>query len=126
MKSAEVVSMPAQQMSNQQRKDIALQVIRKKATVTDIAKNHGVSRKFVGQQKDKTISAIDQAFEERGPEKDNVLFYLPVTKAWIAQFVLCLMLYGRVSFRGIQHVLKDIFDYNLSVGGIHNICDDAK
>ena len=30
------------------------------------------------------MEAVDQAFEETNPKKDAVLFYLPVTKAWIA------------------------------------------
>ncbi len=103
-----------------------MQAISHKTSVTAIANQHGVSRKFIYQQKDKTIEAVDQAFEEIIPGNDNVLFYLPVTKTWIAQLILCLMLYGRVSFRGIQQVLKDIFDYDISVGGIHNIANCAK
>jgi hypothetical protein len=109
-------------MSRQQRKDIALQVIGHKTSVTSIANQHGVSRKFVYQQKAVTMDAVDHAFEATSPADDEVLFYLPVTKAWIAQLVL----YGRVSFRGIQQVLKDGFDYELSVGSIHNIADRAK
>jgi len=124
--SAQIVSLSAQQMTNQQRKDIALQVISNKASVTDIANHHGVSRKFVYQQKDKSIEAVDQAFEEASSDNDSVLFYLPVTKAWIAQLILCLILYGRVSFRGVKQVLKDCFDHDISLGGIHNIADRAK
>jgi len=57
---------------------------------------------------------------------DNVLFYLPVTKAWLAQLVLCLMLHGRVSFRDIQQIIKDCLDYNVPVGTVHNISNRAK
>ena len=126
MQRAQIASLPTQQMPIQQRKDIALQAISHKASVTDIAHHHGVSRKFVYQQKDKTIEALDQAYEDTSPVNNDVLFYLPVTKSWIAQLILCLMLYGRISYRGIQQVLKDGFDYDISVGGIHNIADRAK
>ncbi len=60
MDSAEIVSYPAKQMTNKERKHIAMQVINNKASVTDIAKQRIVSRKFIHHQKDKATAAINQ------------------------------------------------------------------
>ena len=51
---------------------------------------------------------------------------MPITKAWLAQLILCLLLHCRVSFRGAQQVIGDCFDYDISLGNIHNISDRAK
>ncbi len=126
MKSTNVIAHPAKQMGNQQRKKVALKAISNETTVTDIAKQHEVSRQFVTRQKNKAVAAVDQAFDEAHTDENKVLFYLPITKAWIEQLVLCLMLHGRASFRGITHVLKDVFDYDISVPSIHNISVGAK
>lgn len=126
MESATLISHPAKQMTALQKKNVALQVINNKFSVSDIAKKHNVSRKFVHSQKDKAITALDKAFDETLTDDSQVLFYLPVTKAWIEQLVLCLMLYGRTSFRHIVHVIKDVLDVDLSVTHIHNISNKVK
>ena len=59
------------------------------------------------------------------PTTDKVLFYLPVTKAWLRQLVLALVLICHSSFRGVVELLRDVFDYRLSVGTVHNIVHSA-
>ena len=54
-----------------------------------------------------------------------MLFYLPVTQAWIRPFVLALILIGHSSLRGVTELLRDLFDYHLSVGTAHNIVEQA-
>lgn len=56
---------------------------------------------------------------------DNVLFYLPVTKAWLCQFILVLVLNCRSCFRGVIKTLDDLFDYPISIGTIHHVVSDA-
>ena len=56
---------------------------------------------------------------------DDVLFYLPVTKAWLRQLVLALVLICHSSVRGVVELLRDVFDYRLSVGTVHNIVHSA-
>ncbi len=86
-----------------------------------MAQNYRVSRKFLYQQAAKASDALDEAFIPSADE-DEVLFYLPVTKNWIRQFVLALILICHSSFRGVIEILQDLFDYhNLSLGTIHNI-----
>ena len=52
---------------------------------------------------------------------DDVLFYLPVTKAWLRQLVLALVLICHSSYRGVVELLRDLFDYRISLGSVHNI-----
>src|SRR5208337_2481189 len=52
---------------------------------------------------------------------DKVLFYLPVTKAWLRQLVLGLVLICHSSTRGVVELLRDLFDFRISLGTVHNI-----
>jgi len=54
-----------------------------------------------------------------------VLFYLPVTKAWLHQVVLGLILICHSSYRGVIELLRDLFDFKLSLGTVHNIVHAA-
>jgi len=91
-----------------------------------LAQNHGVSRKFLYQQAAKASDAIDEAFEPSA-KNNEVLFYLPVTKNWIRQFVLALILICHSSFRGVIEILNALFDYHhLSLGSVHNIVRETK
>lgn len=119
------VSCPASQMDGIQRKEIALGAIIKEQPISHIAKEQEVSRKFVYAQKGKAISAIDDAFTKE-EEKDKVLFYLPVTKQWLYQLILMLVLYCHGSFRGVSKVLDDAFDYQVSIATISNVIQEAK
>jgi len=48
-----------------------------------------------------------------------------VTKVWIVQLVLALMLIGQVSYRNIIAILKDLLDYDISLGTLNNIFNTA-
>jgi hypothetical protein len=102
------------------RKHLALEVLAKKHPVTRIAERNNVSRKFLYHQAAKANAALDKAFEDK-TEPDEVLFYLPVTKSWLCQFVLALVLICRSSIRGVVELLRDLFQIKISVGTVHNI-----
>jgi len=102
------------------RKELALKVIQTTDTITNIAKEVNVSRKFVHAQKAKALSGINAVFEEANATAD-VLYSIPVTKNWIKQFVLSLIFDCRSSFRGIIKALKSLLDYEISIGTICNI-----
>lgn len=53
--------------------------------------------------------------------ENKVLFYLPVTKEFIDQMVVGLTLICHSSERGTIEFLRDLFDYKISTGGVHNI-----
>lgn len=89
-----------------------------------IAEEHDVSRKFVYQQKDKGKNALDKAFLQV-PADDDVLFYLPVTRAWLKQVVLCLALLCHSSMRGISEFMVTVFDIKMSPATVHNIIHEA-
>ena len=109
-------------ISSEKKLTIALQAIQGKQTVTDISREHDVSRTTVYKQKDKALTAAHQAFE---PEDDRVLFYIPVTKAFIFQVVIALFLICKSSYRNIMFFLKCIFNYHVSLGAVFNIIDEA-
>jgi len=114
------VSCPAKQLLPQQRQDLAIQVLAGAETVSDLARQHEVSRKFLYQQVHTAEQALSQAFAPPPTPSDKVLFYLPVTKAWLRQLVLGLVLICHSSTRGVVELLRDLFDYRISLGSVHN------
>jgi len=118
------VSCPAKRLVPQQRQDLAIQVLAGTETVSELARQHEVSRKFLYQQAHTAEEALSQAFAP-SPPPDNVLFYLPVTKAWLRQLVLALVLICHSSCRGVVELLRDLFDYRISLGTVHNIVHSA-
>ncbi|MCX7125544.1 MAG: hypothetical protein NTU49_07335, partial [Gammaproteobacteria bacterium] len=115
----------AKLITHNDRKNIALKVISNKKTITDAANENNVSRKFVHGLKNTALNAVDQSFLPEIKNDDQVLFNLPVTKTWVKQLTLSLMMHSRSSFRGITKVLSDVFDYEISIGTIHNISNEA-
>jgi hypothetical protein len=115
---------PAQMLSPEQRKDLGVQALAGAVPITELAEQAQVSRKFIYQQQAIAAAALDSAFDP-GPDDDKVLFYLPVTKNWLRQFVLGLVLIGHCSFRGILELFRDFFDFHISLGTIHNIVQRA-
>ena len=118
------VPCPAKQLVPEQRKDLAIQVIAGTETVSDLARQNAVSRKFLYQQAQTAQQALDGAFTPSRP-RDDVLFNLPVTKAWLDQFVLGLTLICHSSYRGVVELLRDLFDFSISVGNVSNIVRSA-
>lgn len=97
--------------------------MRRDQNITKLATENQVSRDFIYTQKNKALQAIDNAFQSAND--NDVLFYLPITKKWIISFILCLILHCRACHRGIYKLFKDAFDYEISLGTIHNIVQDA-
>ena len=114
------VSCPAKHLAPQQRRDLAIQVLARTETVSELARQHEVSRKFLYQQVHTAEAALSAAFA-RSSKADDVLFYLPVTKAWLRQLVLGLVLICHSSTRGVVELLRDLFDFRISLGTVHNI-----
>src|SRR5579862_2451822 len=116
---------PAKLLQPSQRLDIGLRALAGSQPMTALADDFDVSRKFVYQQRHKAQEALKQAFAPNGPPDDEVLFYLPVTKAWLQQVVLALILICRSSFRGVVEFLRDLIGWRMSVGTVYNIVQDA-
>ena len=103
-----------------QRRQLSVQALAGSATIADLARRHEVSRKFVYRQAARASGALDRAFATEGQD-DQVLLHLPVTKAWIRQFVLELTLLCHSPSRAVTEVLGDLFGHHMSIGTVHNI-----
>ena len=101
------------------RQDIGIQVLARTEPISHIASTHQVSRKFVYQQGDKAQQALDESFAPSQGD-DDVLFHLPVTKNWLYQLILGLVLICHSSYRGVVELFRDLFDVSISVGTVHN------
>ncbi|MEL6138553.1 MAG: hypothetical protein AAFQ61_05680 [Cyanobacteria bacterium J06626_23] len=109
----------AASLSPDVRKDIGIQALSRTKPISHLAEQHQVSRKFVYQQGDKAQQALDDWFTPSQGD-DDVLFHLPVTKNWVFQLILGLVLICHSSYRGVVELLRDLFDLPLSVGTVHN------
>ena len=109
----------AASLSSTVRQDIGIQVLSRSLPISQLADQHQVSRKFVYQQGDKAQQALNESFAP-SPADDDVLFHLPVTKNWLYQLILGLVLICHSSYRGVVERLRDLFDTPISVGTVHN------
>ncbi|MGC1953628.1 MAG: hypothetical protein WA970_13880 [Gammaproteobacteria bacterium] len=57
--------------------------------------------------------------------EETVLVYLPVTKAWLRQAVIGLVLLCHSSYRGVIEFLRDLLDTRLCLGTVHNVVQAA-
>src|ERR1017187_3297393 len=83
----------ARSLGPAERKGLSVEVLARTRPLTQLAAQHGVSRKFLYQQGHRASEALDEAFGT-AEEEQAVLYCLPVTKRWIRQFVLGLALEG--------------------------------
>jgi hypothetical protein len=107
-----------------QRQNLALQALAGTQSITDLADEFDVSRKFIYQQSTIAEQALANAFD-RPPTDDDVLFQLPVTKAWLRQLTLGLVLSCHSPLRGVVELLRDVFDYDISLGSVFNTVKSA-
>lgn len=114
---------PAKQLSSQERQSLAEQALSGAVSISQLAKDNETSRQFIYQQKAKAQSGIDQAFSKGDP--CDVLFTIPVTRAWLTQVVLVLVLVCHAPFRGVIVFFREIFDHPISLGAIHTLVQEA-
>ncbi|MEM9089053.1 MAG: hypothetical protein AAGC93_09945 [Cyanobacteria bacterium P01_F01_bin.53] len=107
------------------RQDIGLQALARSQLISQLADKHQVSRKFVYQQGDKAQQALDETFSPSQGDDDDVLFHLPVTKHWLYQLILGLVLICHSSYRGIVELFRDLFGLPISIGTVHNRLEAA-
>ena len=122
--SPQLLGCAAKALDPRQRQELAVSALSGQQSVSKLAEQHQVSRKFVYAQSAKASEALDEAFCQTVPD-NKVLFYLPVTKAWLRQLVLALILICHSSLRGVVELLRDLLQTNISVGGVHNIVSEA-
>jgi hypothetical protein len=106
------------------RLSLAVQALARQRSLRCLAGEVGVSRNFVYRQADIAQAALDKAFAPQ-TSNDRVLFHLPVTRAWLRQVALGLILINHSSYRGVVEFCRDLLDVNMSVGTVHNIVQQA-
>jgi hypothetical protein len=116
---------PAKSLTPSQRLTIGLNALAGMQTISGLADQFDVSRKFVYQQAATAQAGLDEAFTPSPAADDEVLFYLPVTKNWLRQVTLSLTLICHSSYRGVQEFCRDLVGVSMSVGSVHNIVHDA-
>jgi len=122
--AAAVPRTPAQVLPPSARQQLALDALAGQS-ISALARDHDVSRKFVYQQADKAEQALAEAFVPDPPDDGSVLFYLPVTEAWLKRLILALLLMGHSSYRGVYELLRDLFHCPRSLGFIHAVAHAA-
>lgn len=109
---------PAKTLSHTERKELAIEALKEASSVASMARKNKVSRKFIYAQKTVAEQGIDSAF---GKKDSEVIFHLPITKKWLYQLIISLILICHCSYRGVQEILRDLFDWEISIGSVHNI-----
>ena len=116
---------PAKALTPSQRLTLGLQALAGPQTITDLADDCDVSRKFVYQQAATARAALQEAFASPAVAEDQVLFQLPVTNAWLRQATLGLTLICHSSLRGVVEYWRDLLGVQMGLGTVHNILQDA-
>ena len=121
----ELAPVPAKLLGPEQRRDLAIPVLAGQESASPTARDYGVSRKFVAQQTTTARNALDEAFAPPADGPDGLLYWLPVTKPWIEQVTLSLMLTCHSSLRGVSEFFRDVLDYSLAHTTARNIFHSA-
>jgi hypothetical protein len=109
-----------------ERISLGVQALAGHQSITGLAEEAGVSRKFVYQQANRAQAALDDAFAAAEAEADDkVLFALPITKNWLKRAALALTLICHSSYRGVHEFCRDLLGVNMAVGTVHNIVHEA-
>jgi hypothetical protein len=116
---------PAKAMAPSQRQDLALHALAGSETISRLAAQHEVSRKFIYQQVGSAKEALQEAFATEQNEAVRVLFYLLVTKQWLDQVILGLTLICHSPFRGVSEFCSNLLDWSVSIGKVHNVLQEA-
>ena len=114
----------AARLSQIDRAELAIVALARSEPISDLAVQHGVSRKFVYQQANKARCALDEAFSSATAD-DTVLFEIQVTKRWLRQAIVALALMCRSSYLGILEFMRDVLGWPISIGTSHNVLHAA-
>ena len=114
----------AKQLNPISRQKIAISALSSDENISEISRQYETSRKFIYAQKEKASDALNEVFSNEVSDS-KVLFYIPVTKEWLQQSVMSLILSCHSSYGGVIEFFRDIFDFNICKGTIFNIMDCA-
>lgn len=106
------------------RQNIALRALAEHRSVTRLSLQHSVSRKFIYSQTNIASQALEKAFTNVSNDSE-ALFHIPVTKQWLQQVILSLVLTCHSSYGGVITFLQDTMDYHSCKGSISNLIQEA-
>jgi hypothetical protein len=112
----------AHQLEGAQRPGLAIDILAGNGSVTELAERHQVSRKFLYQQANKGEQALTEVFSPPPPAEEKVLFYLPVTKAWLKGWHWC---WCAIVPCGAWWIFRDVLDCPIALGSVHAILMQA-
>jgi len=115
----------AKWLGPQERQALAVDALAGTQAIAQLAEHRQVSRKFVYQQAAKAEQALHEAFARDAAADDRVLFTIPVTKRWLRRFIVAVLLICHGSYRGVVELLRDVFNYPMSVERVHALAHDA-
>ena len=115
----------AASLSPTDRQHLAVKMLAQTEPVAQIARDNEVSRPFLYRQKALAAEGLAAAFDPPGSEDSSVLFHLPVTHTWLQQLVVGLVLICHSSYGGVVELLRDLFDWPISIGTVHNRLREA-
>lgn len=114
----------AKTLGSGERLTLGVQALAGHQSITGLADEANVSRKFVYQQRDRAQAALDDTFAPTKAD-DEVLLPLPITKNWLKQAALGLTLICHSSYRGVHEFYRDLLGVHMAIGTVHNIVHDA-
>jgi hypothetical protein len=94
-------------------------------SITALADDHQVSRKFVYEQARYAEHAVAAAFAPAPAADEAVLFHLPVTERWRRRLIRALVLVCPSSSCGVFELLRDMLHCPRSLGYIHHVAHAA-
>jgi hypothetical protein len=107
----------------EQQKAIGQKAI-SESNISHIAQYHQVSRNTVYAQQRRAQSAMNDEFLASTPD-DKVLFHIPITKVFLHQMVIALLMICKASYRDCILFMRDVFDTEMCIGTIFNIHETA-
>ena len=119
------VSGAAEKLLEGERKALAVRVLTGLESITDLADELGVSRKFVYAQSLRESTALTEAFWVAANDEDKVLFEWVVTPQRLEQLIPWLMLICRAAPRGVMEFLRDVMGWSISIDTVHGIPEAA-
>ena len=100
------ISGAAEKLLEGERKALAVRVLTRSDSITDLADELGVSRKFVYAQSLRASTALTEAFSVAANDEEKVLLEWVVTPQRLEQLILSLVLMCRASHRPGRHVSR--------------------
>ena len=97
----------AKQLDPINRQKIAISALNPNKSISQISRQYETSRKFIYAQKEKASDALNEVFSNEASDS-KVLFYIPVTKEWLQQSVMSLILSCHSSYGGVIEFFRDI------------------